>query len=197
MKLANTLGSVKAVPSCPNVLADESTSCFVLLKPFMRLNLVKVGPFGRVFVKNFVDKGLKFITEVLREDTLAFEYLFISYILIFGLKRRSTTRQFIKQHPDGPNINSLIIATSLHNLRWYIVNSATKSLSLTKIGQNLLNWRISRPAKVTHFDHFVLNENVLWLDISVDDVLVMHVLEGGYALLGVVGCFLFTKFHLC
>jgi hypothetical protein len=163
----------------------------------MGLDLVKVGSFGRVFVKNFVDKRLEFITKILRKDTLTFEYFFIRDILIFGLKWRRSTRQFIKQYPDGPNINPLIIAASLNNLRRHIVNSPTKSLPLTEISKNLLDRRISRPAKVTHLDHFVLNENILRLDVPVDDVLVVHVLERRYALFSVVGCLLFAEFNLC
>jgi hypothetical protein len=162
----------------------------------MGFDLVEIGSFGGIFIEDFIDQRLKLIREVLREDTLAFEYFFIGDILIFGLKGSSATGQFIKQHTNSPNIDSLIITVSLNDLRRDIVNSATEGLSLTKINKKLLNGCIGRPAKITHLDDLILNQNIFWFDVPVNYVLIVHVFQRGNALLCVVRCFLFAEFYL-
>jgi hypothetical protein len=162
----------------------------------MGLDLVEIGSFGGVFIENFADERLELLGEVLRKDTLAFEYFFICNILIFGLKGSSATGQFIKQHTNCPNIDSLIITVSFDNLRRNIVDSATEGLPLTKINKKLLNGRIGRPAEVTHLDNLILDENVFGLDITVDYVFVVHVFQRGNALLCVVRSLLLAEFDL-
>ena len=61
----------------------------------MGFDLVEIGSFGRIFIKDFVDKGLELVTEELRKNTLAFEYFFVGDILILGLKRSCATGQLI------------------------------------------------------------------------------------------------------
>ena len=119
-------------PSCPNIPWYVSSHTLVLLKPFFTLNLLQVWPFIRIFVQNFPHNFLESLWKRTWKLTLTINYLLVCYIFIFGLKRSPSSCKFIHQDTQSPNINSLIILTTLNDFRWHIISSPTKSLSFTK-----------------------------------------------------------------
>ena len=129
--------------------------------------------------------------EELRKLALTLHYLLVSYVLIFSLERSRSTGQLKEENSCRPNVYTLVIAVSFYNLRGHIINSSAECLSFTKIREKLLNRRVSRPSEVRHFNDFILNEDVFRLYVSVNNVLVVHVLQRSNALFGIVGGLLF------
>ena len=59
------------------------------------------------------------------------------------------------------------------------------------ITEHLLGGCVGRPPKIAHFEDSVIEHDVLGFNVPVDDVLVVHVLEGRGDLFAVVGRLLF------
>ena len=66
----------------------------------------------------------------------------------------------------------MVVVFVLNHLRSHILQSATESVSLLHMV------RLHAPPKITNFDDIsILNQDIFWLDISVNQALLMHIVD--------------------
>ena len=88
-------------------------------------------------------------------------------------KRCLSTEKLVRQNTQRPEIDLLVVPVvvlSAKHLRWKIIEGTTHGLSPVVR-------RVYRPTKVTDLDLTVdSNQDVLWLDITVNDMLLVEIL---------------------
>jgi hypothetical protein len=72
------------------------------------------------------------------------------------------------QYTDAPNIHPIIIGLTDYNLRWDVIKSTAECLSW------LLGW-IHTPTEVKQLQHSIVEQNILWLYISMNDTMLVQV----------------------
>ena len=131
--------------------------------------------FGVLF-EDLIDEGLGFgrgIGGVLVGDI---------YYLLHGLLAADVVEgslaadHLVGKHPDTPNVHAIIIALPSDDLRAHVVQGT--AVSSPPIGAN------GRPAKITQLadilnnkKHYICQHDVLWLDIAMQNRMVMHFLD--------------------
>lgn len=92
-------------------------------------------------------------------------------LIILPHKRRPPTNKLIERHPSRPYITLLIILL-VNNLRRNIRRGANSILQKRPILNLFSNSEIYQ---LDYLLLFALKQEVLWLDVPVDDFLVVHV----------------------
>lgn len=96
----------------------------------------------------------------------------IDFIMVLVEVRWVANYQFIEEGTNAINISSSIMALAHKNLWAHVLWGATE-----RVGP-LSFWDNFRQSKICNFNMAVnINKNILWLDISVDDVLIMEVFQ--------------------
>lgn len=102
------------------------------------------------------------------------------------IERRIAAEQNVANHPTAPNI-TLLIVTTLQHLRCDVVRGAGLGLHLLS-GRHLV---ILGQAKVDHFDGRiwipVLEQEILWFDVTMNEVVVVQIAHCSQDLLHVSG----------
>ena len=111
-------------------------------------------------------------TQTLRKVDFLINY-FDKVILSSDLKWHPSKKQLKSENTYVPYINLVVILLFLNNLRRRIQRSPTPGIPQKR--------RMYGPAKITYFDNilryffvYLMEQNVLRLDISMDYVLIMH-----------------------
>mmetsp|Transcript_7806 Transcript_7806/g.21406 ORF Transcript_7806/g.21406 Transcript_7806/m.21406 type:complete len:285 (-) Transcript_7806:15-869(-) len=109
----------------------------------------------------------------------AFLDFFICPTLAVVLKRRLPDQKFIKQHAQTPDVHTAVVPLIVHHLGWKVVQSSTERFPAG-------SWSVDCPAEICDFQAILQpDKDVLWLDISVDNVLPMAIQNGLHHLLEV------------
>ena len=137
----------------------------------MGFQLLNVGPAFLVLFQTFVDEVFAVLTHSvsLRECHLLV-HDFIELVSIGNLERAFTAHQFIRQDAQSPDIALLVILFSQDQLRGQVKWSTTDSISHPILA-------VGGPSEVCELDHIVAQQNVLWFDVSVNDVVEMQVIK--------------------
>ena len=85
-------------------------------------------------------------------------------LLVTSFERRGASQQFEQKHSKIPDIQGLVMPTLLDHLRRQVLRRTTvrqpRQILIEKVG----------PAEVSKLDGVVcVQQDVLWLDVSVDD----------------------------
>ena len=97
----------------------------------------------------------------------------IGGLMPLRFKRRIAHQELVHQHPQAPDIHPLIVLLPLNHLRGQVVQGPTQRLSARRR-------RVDRPPKISNLQLTLrAQQQVLWLDVTVDDVLLVAVPEGG------------------
>jgi len=92
------------------------------------------------------------------------------HCVVRALKWWSTHHHLIEQNAHTPNIQGLVMTTSLNHLGSEIIHRATER-SPEHIGRGT-------PSKVRNLQHIIVrNQKVLWLQVPMDDLMRMKVLQ--------------------
>ena len=97
--------------------------------------------------------------------------------MVLRLKRRNSSHKFEDSNPKCPQVNHLIISSSLKHLRSPIVGSSSESQHLS-FPSSFFNFLAD--SKINEFDGsvFLIIEDVIRFDISVAYFIHVDVLEG-------------------
>jgi hypothetical protein len=94
--------------------------------------------------------------------------------IVARLKRRPTNHHLIEQDATGPNVQRVIVAALLQHFWGQVVHSTAER-------KPSLDWLCSldphTPTKVCYFEDIIrIDKQILWLQITVNDVLRMQIL---------------------
>lgn len=106
--------------------------------------------------------------------------------VIRALERRPPNHHLVKKDPEAPNVQVVVMARHLDHLRGQVVQGPTKSCSWTGC--------LCTPSKVRNLkDIVVIHQQILWFQITVDDLQGVQVLEPTRNLQKVVPCNMFRE----
>ena len=83
---------------------------------------------------------------------------------------RPASKELVSKDSNAPDVNTAVIRTARDHFWWQIIQSTAESVSVVL-------WSVGAPAKVREFDSSHAVQNVLRLDVSVYDILLMQVNE--------------------
>lgn len=84
----------------------------------------------------------------------------------------TAVNEFVEEDSKCPNVESVVMWLVHYHLWSHILKRTTVSIP------GLLNFSLHTPSKVADLDDIILlDQNVLWLDISVDQSLLVHVVN--------------------
>ena len=87
-------------------------------------------------------------------------------------KGRSTMNEFIQQYSKWPYVKRVIMVLVLNHFWSHILQSSTEGISLLHVV------RLDAPPKVADFDDItVFDQDVLGFDVSVDEPLLVHIVN--------------------
>lgn len=90
-----------------------------------------------------------------------------------GLKGRVAHQELVHQHAQTPDIDPLVVLLPLDHLRGQVIQGSTQRLPAR-------GRRVDRPPKIRDLQLTLgPQQQILWLDVSVDDMLLVAVPEGG------------------
>ena len=93
-------------------------------------------------------------------------FVYLEGIVLVLSKRNVSALKFEHANSKGPDVNIESIASSLYYLRSHVVRSADDRESFLIFGENFGGSQIYHSEIAVGLDH-----EVLWLEVSVDDVL--------------------------
>lgn len=106
----------------------------------------------------------------------------ICLVMVCSLKRRVAAKELVAEDTQAPNIDLVIVGSVSHHFRREVIKSTTHSPS-SIIGC------VDTPSKVRNLDSPQTIEQVLWLDVSMDHILVMQILQSLAQLVNIVSCY--------
>lgn len=135
----------------------------------MPQGLTDLHPIERLLLQAFPDKLLTFLTSVhiLGELDLLGDHL-VHVAFTPNAKWAPPNKQLVHHQPSRPNVHWWPIQFLLYHFRRYIQRSS--AIRFTKVGVIT----ISGPTEIADFWHPELEDNILWLYVSVDITHSMH-----------------------
>lgn len=103
---------------------------------------------------------------------------------VFGpaFKGRTSSEEFVSKDSNTPDVDGVVVVRILNHFRREVVKGPTHSFSAV-LGA------VGAPPKICELDDSIAIQQILWLYVSVNDVLVVHVLESLDNLVHVLGSF--------
>ena len=87
-------------------------------------------------------------------------------------ERCTAVNEFVQQDTKGPDVECVVVRLVHYHFWRHVLEGAAVGVSW------LLHISLDTPTKVADFDDIsLLDENILWLDVSVDEPLLVHVVD--------------------
>jgi len=122
-------------------------------------------------------------------------HYFYEVLLATYLKGNFSIKKLVSHDPDIPNVDLAIILLSFNHLRRRIQRSPTMRFPE--------KWWVDRPSKITYFSHilkssitYIMQKYILRFDITMNDIMIMHVLYSMTDLFEIFSHFLFIETDL-
>ena len=96
--------------------------------------------------------------------------------LVLGLKGRLPSEELVAENPETPDIHPLVVSIALDHLGWDVVWGSAEGLA-----QHV--WGIDCPSEIADLDRAERVQQILRFDITMNNILRVHVDQGlGYLL---------------
>lgn len=127
-------------------------------------------PFGHISDQQMLDQTLRVFVKIARELNLALQDFLVDCHRVIIVEGINTGVHFVDENTEGPPVNGLSVTLVQQHLRSKILGSTTEC-----VGTSFAVFGKTEIGKLQVA--FIIDENVLWLEITVDDVLRVKVLE--------------------
>jgi hypothetical protein len=86
-----------------------------------------------------------------------------------NLEGNAVVHQLVCEHPDAPNVRFGVVRHPLHDLRRGVERSPTLGIAHQRA--------VNCPPEIANLDSILVQKDILWLEVPVDYVMLVHVLR--------------------
>ena len=173
-------------------------SCFILLDPRMVQCILQQHSALRIQHQQLANEVLRFFTHMRREFQIQSANALICLFLRLCFERRIATQEFVSQYSNTPIVNSRIIGLVIDYLRSQVIQCT--GYCLTELMRS-----VDRPAEISDLrivlydqvvgmmEYVISEENVLWLDVTMNYAHIMTIIDRSSDLSDIGRCSSFTE----